>query len=101
MIFFNFNLSNINSLECVLRNNQKCKIGSETFNINNNEPLFNPYSIKISKCKASCNSIDDPHANLCVPNDIKNINVKVFNVVSRTNETKHIEWHKNVNVYVD
>ena len=28
------------------------------------------------------------------PHTIKNINVKVFNLMSRTNETKHIEWHK-------
>ena len=31
---------------------------------------------------------------MCVPDVIKNINVKVFNLVSRTNETRHIEWHK-------
>ena len=24
---------------------------------------------------------------------VKNINVKVFNLVSKTNETSHIEWH--------
>ena len=29
-----------------------------------------------------------------VSNTIKNINVKVFNLMSRTNETRHIEWHK-------
>ena len=31
---------------------------------------------------------------MCVPDTIKNINVKVFNLISRTNETRHIEWHK-------
>ena len=91
MTFFNFNLSNVNSLECVLMNNKKCKIRSEIFNVNNNEPLFYHYSIKINKCKGSCNSMNDPYAKLCVPNDMKNINVKVFNLVSRTNETRHIE----------
>ena len=25
---------------------------------------------------------------------VKNLNVKVFNLMSRTNETKHIEWHE-------
>ena len=95
MTFFSFNLSNVNFLECVLMNNQKCKIRSEIFNVNNNEPLFYPYSIKINKCKASCNSSNDLFAKLCVFNDIKNINVKVFNLVSRTNETRHIEWHKS------
>ena len=25
---------------------------------------------------------------------LKNLNVKVFNIMSRTNETRHIEWHE-------
>ena len=31
---------------------------------------------------------------MCVHNAIKNLNVKVFNLMSRTNETKHIKWHE-------
>ena len=42
-------------------NNQECKIRPEIINLNTNEPLFYPYSIKINKCKGSCNSINDPH----------------------------------------
>ena len=40
------------------------------------------------------NTISDPYAKLRVPDTIKNINVKVFNLMSRTNGTRHIEWHK-------
>ena len=32
---------------------------------------------------------------LCVPDVVKNINVKVFNLMSRTNETRHIEWYES------
>ena len=28
---------------------------------------FYPYSIKVSKCSGSCNNINDPYAELCVP----------------------------------
>ena len=31
---------------------------------------------------------------MCVTDVVKNLNVKVFNVMSRTNETRHIEWHE-------
>ena len=31
---------------------------------------------------------------MCVPGVAKNLNVKVFNLMSRTNETGHIEWCK-------
>ena len=45
MKFFNLNPLNVNSLECVSMNNQECKIRSEIININNNEPVFYPFSI--------------------------------------------------------
>ena len=89
-----FNALNVNSLKCVSVNNQECKIGSEIINVNTNEPMFYPFSIKVNKCRGSCNNINDSYAKLCVPDGVKNINVKVFNLVSRTNETRHIEWHK-------
>ena len=48
----------------------------------------------LSTCRGSCNSINDPYAKLCVLDVLKNINVKVFNLLSKTNETRHIEWHE-------
>ena len=93
--FFSHNTLNVNFLECVSMNNQECKIRSEIINVKTNEPMFYPYSITINKCKGSCNTINDPYTKLCVSNTIKNINVKVFNLMSRTNETRHIEWHKS------
>ena len=89
-----FNLSNVNSLERVSMNNQECKIRPEIININTNDPVFYPYSTKINKCKGSCNTINNPYAKICVPDEIKNTNVKVFNLMLRTNETRHIKWHK-------
>ena len=75
-------------------NNQKCKIRWQVININSNEPLFYPYRVKINECSGSCNNINDPYAKLCVPDFVKNINVRVFNLMSRTNETRHIEWYE-------
>ena len=31
---------------------------------------------------------------MCYPDVIKNINVRLFNLVSRSNETRHIKWHE-------
>ena len=56
--------------------------------------MFYIYSVKISKCRGSCTNINDPYAKLCVSNVVKNINVKVFNLMSRTNRTRYITWHK-------
>ena len=37
---------------------------------------------------------NDPFAKLCVPDLVKNINIKVYNLMTRINETKNIVWHK-------
>ena len=75
-------------------NIQERKIRPEIINLNINESMFYPYSIKINKYKGSCNTINDPYAKIHVPDEIRNTNVKVFNLMSRTNETRHIKWHK-------
>ena len=79
MTFFNFNPSNVNSLEC--------------FSMKNQAMLY-PFSIKVNKCNGSCNNINNPYAKLCVPDVVKSLNVKVFNLMSRINETRHIIWHE-------
>ena len=69
-------------------NNQACKVRLEIVNVNSNEPVFYPFSIKTSKCSGICNNIHDPYAKICVPDIVKNLNVKVLNLMSRTNETR-------------
>ena len=49
------------------------------------------YRYSTNECKGSCNTINDK---LCVPDTIKNINIKAFNLRSKTNEARHIKWHK-------
>ena len=87
-------LTNANLLSCISMNNQGCKIRPEIVNINSKESIFFPVSIKASKCSSSCNNINNLHAKLCVPDVVKDLSVIAFNLMSRTNGTRHIEWHK-------
>ena len=82
IMFFGYNLSRVNSLECISMKNQECKVRQEIVNVNSKEPLFYPFSIRISRSSGSCNSINDPYAKLCVADVVKNLNVKVFNLIS-------------------
>ena len=56
-------------------NNQECKVRPKIISVNSDEPVFYPFSIKTSKC--SCGN--------------------VFNLMSRTNEIRHIKWHEACN----
>ena len=88
------NFTNVIPLSCISMKNQECKVRPEIINVNSNEPVFYPFSIKTSKCSGSCNNINDPYAKICVPDVIRDLNVKVFNLMSRTNKTRHIKWHE-------
>ena len=94
MMFFN-SLLNVNPLECVLFENQECKVRPEVININSSNPMFYPFIVKINRCSGSCNNINDLYAKICVPDTVKNLKVKPFNLMSRTNETRHIKWRKS------
>ena len=100
LMFFS-SLSSVNPSECISVNNQECKVRPEIVNFNSNEPLFYPFSIKTSKCSCSCNNINNPYAKLCDPDVVKNLDIKVFNLMSRTNETRHIKWHETCKCKVD
>ena len=87
-------LSNVNPLQCISLKNQEGKVRPEIVNINSDDPIFYPCSIKTSKCSGNCNNINDPYARICPPYIVKNLNVKVFNLMTLTNETRHIKWHE-------
>ena len=75
-------------------NNQPCKARPQIINVISNNPVFYPFSIETSKCSGNCNNVNDPYAKICIPDVVKDLNVKVFNLMSRTNETKKIKWHE-------
>ena len=62
--------------------------------LNKNEPVFYPYSVKVNKCSGDCNNINDPMAKLCIPDIVRDMNIKVFNLLARINETKKIVWYE-------
>ena len=72
-------------------NNQECRIRPQIVNVNGDDPVFFPFSNKTNKCSSSCNNINNPHVKLCFPDVVKNLNVRAFNLMSRTNEARHIE----------
>ena len=68
--------------------NQECKARPQVVNVNSNNPIFYHFSIKTSKCSGNCNNINNLYAKICVPDVIKDLSVKVLNLMSSTNETR-------------
>ena len=91
---FLWSLVSATPLSCISSKNQECKARPKIVDINSNNPVFYPFNIKINKCSGSCNNINNSYAKICVPDVIKDLNVRVFNLMSRTNETRFIKWHE-------
>ena len=72
----------INPLECISFKNQECKVRPEIININSNDIIFYPFSMKTNKRSGNCNNINDPYARICTPDIIKNLNAEVFNLMT-------------------
>ena len=88
-------ISNITgALECILIKNQQCKVRPKIVDVSSNNPIFYPFIVKVNRCSDNCNNINNPYARICVPDIVKNVNVKVFNLMSLTNETRSIKWHE-------
>ena len=87
-------LTSVNLLSCNSMNNQECKVKSQVFYVNGDDPMSFHFNIKTTKWSGSCNNISNPCTKLCVPDVAKNFNVKVLNLVSGTNETRRTEWHE-------
>ena len=82
-------------LNCVSMNNQGCEVRPKIADIISNNPIFYPFSVKRNRCSGNCNNINDPYAKICLPDTVKDLNIRVFNLMSRTNETRHIKWHES------
>ena len=85
-LFINlYNVLKVKTFECVSVINEKCMSRPKIIDLNKNEPVFYPYSIKVNKCSGDCNNINDPMAKLCAPDIVRDMNIKVFNLVARIN----------------
>ena len=92
-----FSIIKTRTLECVSVINQKCMPRPKILDINEGigEALFYPYNVLVNKRSGSCNTLDDPMSKICVPNIIKNVNMKVYNFLMRLNETRNVLQHES------
>ena len=88
-----FGIIKTKALECVSVVNQKCMPRPKILDVNGGvgEALFYPYNVQVNKCSGSCNTLDNPIEKLCVPNVIKELNMKVLTML---NETRNVLWHE-------
>ena len=87
-----FTISTVNSLKCISLKNQECKVREVVVE---SEHMTFPYDIKVNRCSSNCNNITNPYAKVCLPDIIKNVTVKKFDLMTLTNKTKQVICHES------
>ena len=92
-----FNVLKVNALECLSVINRECMPRPKILDVNEGvgEVLFYRYNVLVNKCSGSCNTLEDLIARFCIPNIIKNVNMKVYKFLMSLNETRKVLWHKS------
>ena len=81
-----------NYTKFVSLSNQKCTTQPTIINLHPNEYteglLYFPFAINLDRCVGSCNTLNQLSNIIFVPNNTKDLNLSVFNMVTGKNETK-------------
>ena len=72
--------------------NQKCMIPPTLINLHPNEYSqefhYYPFAVKLDRSVGSCNTLNDLSNKVCVPNKTEDLNLSVFNIITRINLKK-------------
>ena len=76
-----FSILKVNTLECLSLINRECMPRPKILEVNEGvgEALFYLYNVLVNTCSGSCHTLENPGANICVPNVIKGVNMQVYN----------------------
>ena len=92
-----FSIIKSKALECVSVANQKSMPRPKILDVNEGigKALFYRYTVLVNKCSGSCNTLDNPMSKICVPKIVKTVNMQVYNLLMRLNETRNVLWHES------
>ena len=71
--------------KCLSLNNEPCMVRLTLTDLNSLELNYYPFMISLDKCSGSCNSVDDLSTKIRVWGETKDVNVRVLNMITRTN----------------
>ena len=67
-------------------NSEPCLARPTLIGLNSNKLQYYLFMVSLDVCNGSCNTYDDLSNRICIPNKIQNVNLTVFNMVTRINE---------------
>ena len=81
------------AIQCVSMNNQPCAARPMLNDLNLDELHYCPFMSILDRCDGSCNTVEDPFGRICVPNKMKVVTLKVFQMITGVNKSKTLMKH--------
>ena len=84
------------STKCISLSNELWLVRPTLSHLNSNELDCYPFMAGLDRCSGSFNIVDDLSSRMCAPNKTEDVNLNVFNMITRNNKskalTKHFMW---------
>ena len=85
-------VNDFNHTKFVSLSNEKWEIQPAVINLHpseySQELHHYPFTVKLDRCVGSCNTLNDLSNKACVLNKTEDLNIHVFNIITRKNESK-------------
>ena len=76
--------------KCLSLNDEPCMVRPTLIDLNPVELKYDSLTISLDKCNGSCNVLSPK---ICYPKKTKDVNVKVFDMITNKNEARTITKH--------
>ena len=81
------------AIKCVSMNNEQCMVRPTLIDLNLDELHYYLFIISMNRCDGSCNTVEDPFRKICVPNEMEDVKLTVFDTIKRVNISKTLAKH--------
>ena len=88
--------SGCNHTKCVLLKNQKFMTLLLIYTLMNallSKLHYYPFAVNLDRCAGVCSTLDELSNKVCAPNETEDLNLHVFNMTTRTKESRTLTKH--------
>ena len=78
-------------------NKELCFARPNLIDLNPNQLHYYQFMVNLDRCFGSCITFNNPSGRICIPNKTENKNLNVFNMITRTNESRTLKKHISCN----
>ena len=81
------------AIKCIFINNQQFLVGATLIDLNLDELYYYSFIVSMNRCHGRCTTVEELVRRICFHNKMRDMNLKVFNMINKINESKTLAKH--------